>query len=68
MLEELVRAFPNGLSREDLAKRTDHALSGTFTTYLGNIVGANLAERRNGKIFATETLFMGDVPSERAAG
>jgi hypothetical protein len=59
MLEELVNAYPKGLTREELAERTQHALSGTFTTYLGNIVGSNLAERRAGKLYATEALFMG---------
>ena len=59
MLEELGNAYPKGLTREELAERTQHALSGTFTTYLGNIVGSNLAERRAGKIYATEALFMG---------
>lgn len=60
MLDELVRAYPNCLTREDLAILTGFTESGgTFGTYLSTLRRNGLAEVRDGIVRANEALFLG---------
>lgn len=60
MLDELVRAYPNGLIREDLAILSGFTESGgTFGTYLSTLRRNGLAEIRDGFVRASDALFLG---------
>jgi len=58
MLQALIRAYPEGLPRDVLAESAGmSAASGTFSTYLGELVRAGVAEKRGGLIVAGEALY-----------
>lgn len=60
MLDELVGAYPKGLSREELGARVDIEPSGgTFSTYLGTLRRNGLAEVDGDEVVAGEALFLG---------
>lgn len=60
MLDALIEAHPNGLSREELGAAADIAITGgTFSTYLGDLTRNGLAERVDGQVVATEVLMFG---------
>ena len=61
MLDELVAIHPEGMTRSDLAERTDFAVTGgTFGTYLGDLKRNGLIEERDGRWRAAEILFVGE--------
>jgi len=62
MLDELVAIHPEGMSRADLAERTDFAVTGgTFGTYLGDLRRNGLIEESaSGRLRAAEILFVGE--------
>lgn len=60
MLDVLVASYPEAMSRDDLAAAVQmSAASGTFSTYLGELQRNGLAEKRDGGIAASASLFMG---------
>jgi hypothetical protein len=64
MLDALIAAYPDGMTKEDLGAAVDIATTGgTFSTYVSDLVRNGLAERRNGVIVATDVLIHGaDLP------
>lgn len=55
MAEALIEAWPNALSRDELALRLDMApLGGSFGTYLSRLAGPGLITRDGGEIRLTE--------------
>lgn len=60
MLDALIAAHPNALSRAELGEAADIAITGgTFSTYLGDLTRNGLAERRGGDVVATDVLMFG---------
>lgn len=60
MLDALIDAYPNVLSREEVGAAADMSTSsGTFSTYLGELTRNGLAERTDGGLVATEVLMHG---------
>lgn len=60
MLDAIMAAYPDGLTREEIGAAADIATTGgTFTTYLGDLTRNGLAERRDGLIVATDILMRG---------
>jgi uncharacterized protein DUF87/helicase HerA-like protein len=60
MLDELVEAYPQGLTRAELGGRTGFAVAGgTFGTYLSMLRRNGLADERDGVVYAGEALFLG---------
>lgn len=60
MLDALIDAYPNSLTREDLGAAAGIATSGgTFSTYLSDLVRNGLAERVDGELVATAILMFG---------
>lgn len=61
ILMVLMGAFPEGVTRDELASRSEHvASSGTFGNYVGKLTSTGLAEKRGGLYYASQTLYMGD--------
>jgi uncharacterized protein len=59
MLDLLIDAHRQGMSRKQLAEESGFALEGgTFGTYLGVLRRNGLAEEANGRVFAGEALFL----------
>jgi hypothetical protein len=61
MLDVLVRRYPKGLSREDLAQSVDPPLEpsgGTFAKYLSLLRTNGLVESNRGEVVASESLFL----------
>jgi hypothetical protein len=61
MLDVLVRRYPRGLSREDLAQSVDPPLEpsgGTFAKYLSLLRTNGLVESNRGEVVASESLFL----------
>ncbi len=59
MLDELVSAYPEELSKEDLAERVEMTASGgTFTTYLSTLRRNGLVDVDSGMVRASDTLFL----------
>jgi uncharacterized protein len=60
MLGVLVEAYPDGLTRDELAEAAEIArTSGTFSDYLSALKRNAVAEEREGEVFAGEALFIG---------
>jgi len=60
MLDALMEVHPDGLSREELADRSEIARSsGTFSDYLSSLKRNALAEEHSGVVYAGEALFLG---------
>lgn len=60
MLDALIDAYPNGLTRDELGEGAGIATSGgTFSTYLSDLVRNGLAERVDGQLVATSVLMLG---------
>lgn len=60
MLDALLQAHPDGLTREELAERSEISKgSGTFSDYLSSLRRNGLAEERSGVVYAGEALFLG---------
>jgi hypothetical protein len=60
MLDGLIDAYPNGLTREELGAAADVVTTGgTFSTYLSDLVRNGLAERQGDHVIATEVLIHG---------
>lgn len=60
MLDALMAAYPNGLTREELGEAAEISTSsGTFSTYVGDLTRNGLADRTDGMIVATDILMMG---------
>jgi len=60
MFDNLLSAHPEGLTREELAELSDIKLTGgTFSTYIGKLRTAKIAELRDGRYFATDTIVNG---------
>lgn len=63
MLDALVDAYPNSLTREELAEETGFTVTGgTFGTYLGVLRRNGLADVSGNEVSASETLFLSGVP------
>jgi DNA-binding IclR family transcriptional regulator len=59
MLDALVAAYPNTLTREELGGRTGYAPNGgTFTTYLGTLRRNDLVEVNGDTVRARAELFL----------
>lgn len=59
MLDELIRVFPHGHARDDLARNSGYSpTSSSVGAHLKMLRDNNLAEVRDGKVFAAETLFL----------
>lgn len=59
MLDELVRAYPAAVSRDELGERTGYVASGgTFGTYIGTLRRIGLATLDGGLVRAAEVLFL----------
>ena len=59
-LDALVAAYPNGLSREELAEQTGRSLtSSSFSAAISTLVKNGLAEASAGEVRAAKTLFVG---------
>jgi hypothetical protein len=59
MLDVLVAAYPNAVTRDDLAEQTGFTVSGgTFGTYLGTLRRNGLAETNGGDVRAGNALFL----------
>jgi len=64
MLEVLVEAYPESVTREELADRTGFTVSGgTFGTYLGVLRRNGLADVSGNEVRASDTLFLSGVPA-----
>lgn len=64
MLDLLVDAFPNGLTRDELAEASGFTASGgTFQTYLATLRRNGLIDVDAGEVRATETLFLSGAPA-----
>lgn len=60
MLQTVMDAYPNGLTREQIADRAHVAVSGgSFSTYLGELRRNGLIEQRDDLVFATRILMHG---------
>lgn len=60
MLNALIEAHPYALTKEELGDATGIAITGgTFSTYIGELVRNGLAERRDGRLAATDILIHG---------
>jgi hypothetical protein len=60
MLDELMRAYPDGLTRDDLAERTEITRSsGTFSDYINALKRNKVADEHGGLVYAGEALFLG---------
>lgn len=60
MLDLLVEARPNGLTRDELSERSGVSTAGgSFGTYLSKLRTAGLLREEGGMIFAAEVLFTG---------
>lgn len=60
MLDALIQAYPDSLTREDLGTATGLVTtSGTFSTYLSELTRNGLAERAGGRYRATNVLVHG---------
>lgn len=58
MLREIAEAYPNPISKEELAERTEYTFTGgTFNTYLGILRRNGLIRIEGDEITATEVLF-----------
>lgn len=58
MLEEIVSAYPDPITKEELAERTEYTFTGgTFNTYLGILRRNGLIRIDGSEITATEVLF-----------
>lgn len=58
MLDILVDAYPEEVSKDDLADRLDMVVTGgTFNTYAGTLVRNGLARRADGGLVADPVLF-----------
>lgn len=57
MLQALIDAYPDGLTRAELGAEVEMADSGTFSDYLSLIRTAGLLDESRGKLFASEDLF-----------
>lgn len=59
MLDTLSESYPRGMSRDELARRVEISVeSGTFSTYLSDLVTNGLAERRGREVVASSSLFL----------
>lgn len=67
MLDILVEAYPNDLSREELAERTGIVISGTFRNYLSELRTNGLIQENGNSIAASPTLFLEVPPGIRKA-
>ena len=64
MLDELVRMYPESLTREELGDRTGYTASGgTFGTYLGVLRRNGLADVSGNEVRASDTLFLSGAPA-----
>lgn len=60
MLDLLVEAYPEGITREELAERAGYSLEGgTFQSYLSSLRRNGLAEVDGALVTASPTLFLG---------
>lgn len=60
MLDELIEAHPDWLTRQELADRAEIAMTGgTFSTYLGMLRTAGLIDEDAGQVRANDVLFLG---------
>jgi hypothetical protein len=60
MLDALIDAHPIALTKEELGDAAEIVTTGgTFSTYLGDLTRNGLAERRDGRIVATDILIHG---------
>ncbi|MDN4174714.1 DUF87 domain-containing protein [Nocardioides sp. SOB77] len=60
MLDALIEAYPDPLTRDELGEAVGLATSGgTFSTYLSDLVRNGLAERQDGAVVATTVLMHG---------
>jgi hypothetical protein len=60
MLAELVDAYPDPITRDELARRTGYTRSGTFDTYVGTLTRNLLIVKEGGGVLrANEWLFFG---------
>lgn len=60
MLDELVSVWPEPMTKEDLADRTEMTMTGgTFGTYLGTLRRNGLIEVEGSEVKASDTLFIG---------
>ena len=60
MLQSVMEAYPEGLTREEVGERARIAVGGgSFSTYLGELRRNGLVEHRGELIFATEVLMHG---------
>jgi DNA-binding IclR family transcriptional regulator len=61
MLRAIAEAYPESMTKEDLADTTDFTVSGgTFQTYLGELRRNGLIEVTSGSVTARKELFMED--------
>lgn len=58
MLEILIREYPRGITRDDLAQRSGYSKSGTFDAYAATLTRNGLAVKDRGELRASETLFL----------
>lgn len=59
MLDLLIDAWPNGMTRADLAEKSGvKERTGTFSDYLRSLVDNGLATRKSGQLLASPSLFM----------
>lgn len=62
MLDVLVAAYPNAISRDELAQQSNIAASsGTFASYLSSLRSNGLVESSRGGLCASEGLFFGGM-------
>jgi hypothetical protein len=64
MLDELVAAYPEEMTKDELAERVEMTASGgTFSTYLSTLRRNGLIDVQGGTVRASDTLFLAGVPS-----
>lgn len=60
MLDAVMAAYPDGIDRETLGEQIEMSTSsGTFSTYLGELVRNGLAEKNGSELVATDVLMKG---------
>ncbi len=63
MLEELIDAYPDALTRDELAQRAGYEITGgTFNTYLSTLRRNGLAEVTGDTVRANDVLFLATTP------
>jgi uncharacterized protein len=58
MLDELMAVHPEGLTRDELARRADVSKGGTFSDYLSSLKTRGLAVEGGGEVKASPTLYL----------